>query len=242
MTWLTAFTAWPAPIGPTWVMVRPIAVRTGRARSTSAASPPTKIVNVAFLAPSLPPGDRGVDHREPALLEPRGEVPAARWRDRRTVDDQGARAGALGDAVRPEEDGLDVGRIGHADDRDVDIGDGPGRSVGHDRTEVRQLGRPARGAVPGRHVEPRAGQVGSHRCSHRAEPEESDASRARAAVVGGHRRSDGQGGTDRPRGATAGAHPRLRPDPKRSRPNRPPAVRPAMRGLRPRQRIARARR
>ena len=55
MTWLTALTAWPAPIGPTWVMVLPIAARTGRARSTSADSPPTKIVSVAFLAPSLPP-------------------------------------------------------------------------------------------------------------------------------------------------------------------------------------------
>ena len=55
MTWLTALTAWPAPIGPTWVIVRPIAVRTGRARSTSASSPPTKIVSVAFRAPSLPP-------------------------------------------------------------------------------------------------------------------------------------------------------------------------------------------
>ena len=55
MTWLTALTAWPAPIGPTWVIVRPIAARTGRARSTSAASPPTKIVRVAFRAPSLPP-------------------------------------------------------------------------------------------------------------------------------------------------------------------------------------------
>ena len=31
------------------------ASRTGRARSTSASSPPTKIVSVAFLAPSLPP-------------------------------------------------------------------------------------------------------------------------------------------------------------------------------------------
>ncbi len=55
MTWLTALTAWPAPIGPTWVIVRPIAARTGRACSTSAASPPTKIVRVALRAPSLPP-------------------------------------------------------------------------------------------------------------------------------------------------------------------------------------------
>ena len=55
MTWFTALTAWPAPIGPTWVIVRPIAVSTGRARSTSRSCPPTKIVRVAFWAPSLPP-------------------------------------------------------------------------------------------------------------------------------------------------------------------------------------------
>ena len=55
MTWLTALTACPAPIRPTCVIVRPIADRTGRACSTSLASPPTKIVSVAFRAPSLPP-------------------------------------------------------------------------------------------------------------------------------------------------------------------------------------------
>ena len=54
-TWLTALTAWPLPAGPKWVIVLPIAARTGWARSTSAGSPPTKIVSVAFLAPSDPP-------------------------------------------------------------------------------------------------------------------------------------------------------------------------------------------
>ena len=94
ITWLTALTAWPAPIGPTWVIVVPSAARTGRARSTSAASPPTKIVRVAFCAPSLPPETGRVDHRQPALGEPRGEVPAARRRDRRAVDDERAGRGA----------------------------------------------------------------------------------------------------------------------------------------------------
>ena len=36
-------------------MVVPMAARTGRARSTSAASPPTMIVSVPFAAPSEPP-------------------------------------------------------------------------------------------------------------------------------------------------------------------------------------------
>src|SRR3954447_4041066 len=54
-TWLTAFTAWPEPTGPKWVIVRPSASRIGRARETDAASPPTKIVRVAFRAPSEPP-------------------------------------------------------------------------------------------------------------------------------------------------------------------------------------------
>ncbi len=55
MTWLTALTAWPLPAGPKWLIVEPMAASTGRARSTSPASPPTKMVSVAFLAPSEPP-------------------------------------------------------------------------------------------------------------------------------------------------------------------------------------------
>jgi hypothetical protein len=40
------------------------------------ASPPTKIVSVAFLAPSLPP-TRAIDHRQVAIASALGEVPAA---------------------------------------------------------------------------------------------------------------------------------------------------------------------
>ena len=48
-TWLTSLQVWPAPTGPTWVIVRPIASRTGRARSTSASDPPTMIDRVPFF-------------------------------------------------------------------------------------------------------------------------------------------------------------------------------------------------
>src|SRR3990172_5780946 len=55
MTWLTALVACPAPTGPMCVIVRPIAARIGRARSTSASVPPTMIVRVPCSAPSEPP-------------------------------------------------------------------------------------------------------------------------------------------------------------------------------------------
>src|SRR6185369_1750613 len=55
ITWFTALTACPEPIGPTWVIVVPRLWSTGLARSRSAASPPMKIDRVPFFAPSLPP-------------------------------------------------------------------------------------------------------------------------------------------------------------------------------------------
>ena len=66
---MTALTACPEPTGPTWVIVVPSAARIGRARSTSAASPPTKIDSVAFRAPSLPPETGRVDEGHAALAE-----------------------------------------------------------------------------------------------------------------------------------------------------------------------------
>ena len=128
MTWLTALTAWPAPIGPTWVMVRPRAWSTGRARSTSASAPPTKMVRVALRAPSLPPETGRVDHGQAALAESRREVPAAGRGDGRAVDDERAGPSAVDDAVVPEQDRLDVRRIRHAQDDDVAAAGGVGRA------------------------------------------------------------------------------------------------------------------
>ena len=75
-----------------------------------------------------------------ALAQPRGEVPAARRRDRRAVDDERAGAGALDDAGRAEEDGLDVGRVRDADHDDLGVGDRRRRGRGDRDAEVRELG------------------------------------------------------------------------------------------------------
>ena len=118
MTWLTALTAWPAPIGPTWVIVLPSAARTGRARSTSSASPPTKIVRVAFRAPSLPPetGASTIDRPCSFSRAAKSQLP-----DGAIVEQSMMRvpARAPDDAVLPEQDGLDVGRVRDADHDDV---------------------------------------------------------------------------------------------------------------------------
>ena len=54
-TWLQSFTTWPAPFGPTWTMVLPMAWSTGRQRSNTASSPPTMIASVPAFAPISPP-------------------------------------------------------------------------------------------------------------------------------------------------------------------------------------------
>ena len=63
MTWLTALTAWPAPIGPTWVIVRPIAVedRPGALDVRRVAADEDRQRRVAGALAAA--RDRGVDHR-----------------------------------------------------------------------------------------------------------------------------------------------------------------------------------
>ena len=116
---MTALTAWPEPIGPTWVIVLPSRARIGRARSTSAGVATDEDRQGRLLGALAAAGDRGVDDRDPAL------APAAR---RSRGSPTGAiveqsmtrrRAGALGHAVGAEQDRLDVRRVGDADDDDV---------------------------------------------------------------------------------------------------------------------------
>ena len=52
---LIAFTVLPAPTGPTWKMLGPMARSTGVARCSGSASPPTMIARVAARAPLTPP-------------------------------------------------------------------------------------------------------------------------------------------------------------------------------------------
>ena len=52
---MTIFVCWPAPGPPWWTIVLPSASRSGRTRSTVAASPPTMIESVAARAPTSPP-------------------------------------------------------------------------------------------------------------------------------------------------------------------------------------------
>src|SRR5712692_4234875 len=65
----------PAPTGPTWMMLAPIAASAGRASSRSAASPPTMIASVAFSAPPTPPETGASMKRTPRSLR----RAATRW-------------------------------------------------------------------------------------------------------------------------------------------------------------------
>ena len=121
MTWLTALTAWPAPIGPTWVIVLPIASRTGRARSTSAALAADEDRQGRLLGALAAARDRRVDDADAALARGARRSPGvADGRDRRAVDDEAA--GRERPSATPsgaEQDRLDVGRVRDADDDDV---------------------------------------------------------------------------------------------------------------------------
>src|SRR5258708_4538100 len=69
---LTSLIAWPAPTGPAWKMFLPMRASTGRARSSSAGSPPTMIASVPSVAPRTPP-ETGASMR----AEPRAATSAA---------------------------------------------------------------------------------------------------------------------------------------------------------------------
>ena len=52
---MQSFTVCPAPLGPQWVIVLPIASRIGRQRSSASDLPPTMIESVPAFAPVSPP-------------------------------------------------------------------------------------------------------------------------------------------------------------------------------------------
>ncbi len=76
--------SWPfglRPRLPAWKMLAPIFSSTGRARSRSAASPPTMKVRVPAMAPPVPPEHGRVDKGH-ALGLRRPRPPSGRWRRR----------------------------------------------------------------------------------------------------------------------------------------------------------------
>ena len=84
---------------------------------------------------------RSVDHRDARQAQAGAEVTGRGRRDRRAVDDERAGSGAGGQPVSTEEDGFDIGRVGHADHDDVARpGDG-GRRFGPVGTQLVELRR-----------------------------------------------------------------------------------------------------
>jgi len=91
-----------------------------------------------------PARDRRIDHPQTVLRQSGGEVPAARGCDGRAIDDERARTSTADDTVGTEEDGLDVRRIGDADDDDVGL-----RGCGGDfRVQVGRQGVRVNGIGP----------------------------------------------------------------------------------------------
>ena len=149
--------------------------RIGRARSTSAASPPTKIVRVAFCAPSEPP-DTGASTRAipPAasrLAKSRVAPGAIVEQSMTSVPGRAAAATPAG----PNRTSSTSRGIGDADEDDV----AGRRDVGGvrrlDRAEPHELRGPPGGAVPDGQRVAGAGEVTGHRGAHRPETDEPDA-------------------------------------------------------------------
>ena len=119
--------------------------------------------------------DRGIDHAQAAFAQPRGEIPAARWGDRRAVDDRACPTRAP--SATPSSPNRTASTSGVSDTQMTTIGVSATASAGvarHLDAELRELGRPARRPVPGGDREAGARQVGGHRRAHRAQPEEGD--------------------------------------------------------------------
>ena len=81
----------------------------------------------------------------------------------------------LGDATDPEQDRLDVGRVG--DDRDHDVAGGRhgGRALAQLDAELLEPRGATRRPVPGADLEAGPRGVRGHRAAHRPEPDEPDA-------------------------------------------------------------------
>ena len=171
---MTAFTAWPAPLGPTWVIVLPIAARIGRARSTSAASPPQKIVSVPFWAPSLPP-DTGASTR----ATPRAASREAKSRvaDGEIVEQSMTSWPSRAPSATPSGPNRTASTSGVSETQTTTASAARATSAGLSaRATPRSSSSGARSgdrfqAVT---VEPGPGEVRGHRRAHRAEPDEAD--------------------------------------------------------------------
>ena len=164
-------------------MVRPIAVRTGRARSTSAASPPTKIVSVAFLAPSLPPetGASTIARSRSARRSAKSQLPDGAMVEQSTMSVPGRAPSAT-----PSGPNRTASTSGVSETQMTTMPASATAAAGVSArvdAELGELRGPARRPVPAGDVKAGPGQVGRHRRTHRAETEEGD----RAASGDGRR-------------------------------------------------------
>ena len=177
MTWLTALTAWPAPIGPTWVIVRPSAVedRPGALDVGRVAADEDRQRRV--LGALAAARDRRVDHRAgraPRAAPRSPSCPTGAIVEQSMIER--ARARAADDAVLAEQDRLDVRACPRRRSTTISASAAAAAGFAADLdAEVGELGRAAGRPVPGGDREAGPGEVGGHRRAHRPEPEEGDA-------------------------------------------------------------------
>ena len=115
-----------------------------------------------------------IEHGDAATGEFVGHAAGGFGGDGGTVDVDGTRRRATGDAVGAERDRFDIGRVGHAREGDLAGGSYCGGGGRRGRTQCQHGLHAGRRAVPHRESEARLQQVGGHGGAHDAEPDESD--------------------------------------------------------------------
>ena len=151
----------------------PRAFSTGRACSTSRSSPPTNIVRVAFLAPSLPP-DTGAS----TMRSSRSRRRAAKSQllDGAMVEQSMINVPERAADATPSSPKSTASTSGVSDTQMTTSGVSATASAGEatsrrrDPPTWRATGR----AIPGRDRETGTGEIGRHRGTHRAQTEERD--------------------------------------------------------------------
>ncbi len=128
---------WTAAIGD--VLAHGRKHRLGGIEVCSIAS--DKDAESALLRADGAAGDRGLEESQPERLKPRADA----FRDGRGngahVDEKRPSGSAMARAVRPEQNGFDIGTIGHARDHDVALLGGRTRRVARDAAVCNDGGR-----------------------------------------------------------------------------------------------------
>ena len=119
-------------------------------------------------------GDRGLEESHSERLKTRADAFRGSWSDGAHIDEERPRGSAMARAFRAEQNGFDIGTIGHARDHDVATLGGRTRRVARDAAVCNDGGRAIGSSVVAAHRHPSFEQIVGHADPHQPHTEESD--------------------------------------------------------------------